>query len=177
MNNVETIYKTNDVRNELSINFIEYAVACNTDRAIPDARSGLKPVARRILFAAHKGGYASSKTYEKCARLVGDVIGNLHPHGDSSVYGALVHLSQPWVMRYPLLDFSGNVGNISGDGPAAYRYTNVRLASLSEEGMLAGLKKKNVDFVPDYDEKGEEPVTLPAVFPNLLCNPNTGIGI
>lgn len=96
---------------------------------------------------------------------------------DSSVYGAMVHMSQDWIMRYPLMDFHGNVGNIGGDGPAAYRYTNIRLAKISEDGMLQGLKKRNVDFIPDYDEQDEEPITLPAVFPNLLCNPNTGIGI
>lgn len=167
----------NELIHELSTNFIEYAAAVNLDRAIPDARSGLKPVARRILWGAYDGGYASNKEYAKCAKIVGDVMGNWHPHGDSSIYGALVHLSQPWVMRYPLIDFHGNMGNIGGDGPAAYRYTNARLAKISEDGMLNGLKKKIVDFVPNYDENDEEPVTLPSVFPNLLCNPNTGIGV
>lgn len=167
----------NELVNELSSNFIEYAAAVNLDRAIPDARSGLKPVARRILWGAYDGGYTSNKEYAKCAKIVGDVMGNWHPHGDSSIYGALVHLSQPWIMRYPLIDFHGNMGNIGGDGPAAYRYTNARLAKISEDGMLNGLKKKIVDFVPNYDENDEEPVTLPSVFPNLLCNPNTGIGV
>lgn len=162
---------------ELEQNFIEYAVAVNSDRALPDSKSGLKPVARRILWGAYDSGYTSSKEHVKCARIVGDVMGKWHPHGDSSIYGALVRLSQPWIMRYPLIDFHGNMGNISGDGPAAYRYTNARLAKITEDGLLNGLKKKNVDFVPNYDENANEPITLPAVFPNLLCNPNSGIGV
>ena len=167
----------NDLIKELGTNFIEYAVAVNTDRALPDARSGLKPVATRILYGAYDGGRASSKPHVKCARIVGDVMGNLHPHGDSSIYGALVRLAQPWVLRYPLIDFHGNMGNIDGDGPAAARYTEARLSKLAEAGMLTGLKKNCVDFIPNYDESTEEPVTLPAIFPNLLCNPNTGIGV
>lgn len=162
---------------ELEQNFIEYAVAVNSDRALPDSKSGLKPVARRILWGAYDSGYTSSKEHVKCARIVGDVMGKWHPHGDSSIYGALVRLSQPWIMRYPLIDFHGNMGNISGDGPAAYRYTNARLAKITEDGLLNGLKKKNVDFIPNYDENADEPITLPAIFPNLLCNPNSGIGV
>lgn len=162
---------------ELEQNFIEYAVAVNSDRALPDSKSGLKPVARRILWGAYDSGYISSKEHVKCARIVGDVMGKWHPHGDSSIYGALVRLSQPWIMRYPLIDFHGNMGNISGDGPAAYRYTNARLAKITEDGLLNGLKKKNVDFIPNYDENANEPITLPAIFPNLLCNPNSGIGV
>ncbi len=167
----------NDLKNELGTNFIEYAVAVNSDRAIPDSKSGLKPVARRILYGAYDGGRVSSKPHVKAARIVGDVMGTYHPHGDSSIYGALVRLAQPWVMRYPLIDFHGNMGNIDGDGPAASRYTEARLSKLSEQGLLSGLKKNCVDFVPNYDETTEEPVTLPAIFPNLLCNPNTGIGV
>lgn len=167
----------NDVLKELGTNFIEYAVAVNTDRAIPDAASGLKPVAKRILWSCIEEGRTYSKPHVKSARIVGDVMGKLHPHGDSSIYGALVRLSQPWVMRYPLIDWHGSNGNQSGDGPAAARYTEARLAKISEDGMLAGIKKRNVDFIPNYDETLEEPITLPAVFPNLLCNPNTGIGV
>ena len=167
----------NDVRQELGTNFIEYAVAVNTDRAIPDAKSGLKPVAKRILWSAYEEGRTFSKPHVKSARIVGDVMGKYHPHGDSSIYGAMVRLSQPWVMRYPLIDWHGSNGNQSGDGPAASRYTEARLAKISEDGLLAGLKKKNVDFIPNYDETMDEPVTLPAIFPNLLCNPNTGIGV
>ena len=167
----------NDVINELGTNFIEYAVAVNTDRSIPDAKSGLKPVARRILYGAYSTGRTSNKAHVKAARIVGDVMGGLHPHGDSSIYGALVRLSQSWVMRYPLIDFHGNNGNITGDGPAHMRYTEARLSKLAEDGLLQGLKKNNVDFIPTYDETSEEPVTLPAIFPNLLCNPNEGIGV
>ena len=169
--------KYNDLVDELKTNFIEYAVAVNTDRSIPDAKSGLKPVAKRILYGSLRKGYVSGKPHVKCARIVGDIMGELHPHGDSSIYGALVRLSQPWSLRYPLIDFHGSNGNIDGDGPAAYRYTEARLSKLAEEGMLAGIKKNNVDFIPNYDETIEEPVTLPALFPNLLCNPNSGIGV
>ena len=169
--------QNNDIINELSTNFIEYAVAVNTDRAIPDATSGLKPVAKRILWSAFEKGYSSSKPHVKSAKIVGDVMAEYHPHGDSSIYGALVRLSQPWVMRYPLIDFHGSNGNIDGDGPAAYRYTESRLSKLAEDGMLFGIKKRNVDFISNYSEDAEEPVTLPAIFPNLLCNPNTGIGV
>ena len=173
MNKIET----NDLTKELSVNFIEYAVACNTDRAIPDAKSGLKPVAKRILWSAFEEKRFSSKPHVKAARIVGDVMGKYHPHGDSSIYGAMVRLSQPWVMRYPLIDWHGNNGNIAGDGPAAARYTEARLSKIAEEGMLNGIKKNNVDFIPNYDETLEEPITLPSAFPNLLCNPNTGIGV
>ena len=171
------INKTNDIVNELSKNFIEYAAAVNEDRAIPDATSGLKPVARRILWGAFERGYGSSKPHVKSARIVGDVMGSYHPHGDSSIYGAMIRLSQSWVMRYPLIEVHGSNGNIDGDGPAHMRYTEARLSKLAEDGMLFGIKKRNVDFIPNYSEDTEEPVTLPAVFPNLLCNPNTGIGV
>lgn len=167
----------NDILHELGTNFIEYAVSVNTDRAIPESKSGLKPVARRILWGSYVGGRTSNKAHVKCARIVGDVMGSFHPHGDSSIYGALVRLAQPWVMRYPLIDFHGSCGNQNGDGAAAMRYTEARLAKITEDGMLAGIKKKNVDFTPTYDDADEEPITLPAVFPNLLCNPNTGIGV
>ena len=167
----------NNIINELSTNFIEYAVAVNTDRAIPDAKSGLKPVAKRILWSAFEEGRLFSKPHVKCAKIVGDVMGKYHPHGDVAIYLAMVRLSQGWVMRYVLVDFHGSNGNISGDGPAASRYTEARLSKLAEDGLLAGIKKENVEFIPNYDETLDEPVTLPAIFPNLLCNPNTGIGV
>ena len=167
----------NDIINELGTNFIEYAVAVNTDRSIPNATDGLKPVAKRILYGAFDCGFKSEKPHVKCANLVGNVMADWHPHGDSSIYGALVRLSQSWVMRYPLIDFHGSNGNIDGDGPAAYRYTESRLAKLTEDGMLNGIKKRNVDFIPNYSETKEEPIELPAIFPNLLCNPNSGIGV
>ncbi|MEE3324381.1 MAG: DNA topoisomerase (ATP-hydrolyzing) [Methanosphaera sp.] len=169
--------QNNDLIKELSTNFIEYAASVNSDRAIPNATDGLKPVAKRILYGAFTGGRTSNKPHVKCAKIVGDVMGSYHPHGDSSIYGALVRLAQDWVMRYPLIDFHGNVGNQAGDGPAAPRYTEARLSKLTEDGMLQGLKKNNVDFIPNYDETTEEPVELPSIFPNLLCNPNSGIGV
>lgn len=177
MNSIKSLYKANDIKYELGTNFIEYAVACNTDRAIPNATDGLKPVAKRILYGSFDQGYKSDKAHVKCASIVGSVMGDWHPHGDSSIYGALVRLSQPWVMRYPLMDFHGSNGNIDGDGPAAYRYTEARLGKLAEEGLLFGIKKDNVDFVPNYSETKDEPVELPSIFPNLLCNPNNGIGV
>lgn len=166
-----------DIIQEMEQNFIEYAAAVNTDRAIPDARTGLKPVQLRIIYGAHSHGYYNAKAHVKCARIVGDVMGELHPHGDSSIYGAMVRMAQWWVLRYPLLDFHGNMGNQGGDGPAAYRYTEARLSKLVEQGMLKGIKTKNVDFVPNYDDTLEEPDSLPAIFPNLLCNPSKGIGV
>ena len=167
----------NDIYNELHTNFIEYAVAVNTDRAIPSAEDGLKPVAKRILYSCLIEGRSSSKPHVKSARIVGDVMGKLHPHGDSSIYGAMARLSQDWIMRYPLIDWHGNNGNVIGDGPAAARYTEARLAKIAEDGLLNGIKKNAVDFIPNYDETMEEPVVLPSAFPNLLCNPNSGIGV
>lgn len=166
-----------DLCNELSENFLGYAEAVNSDRAIPDAKSGLKPVARRILWILYDKGIVSSKPHKKCARSVGEVMGRVHPHGNTSIYEALVRLAQPWVLRYPLIDFHGNWGSIAGDGPAADRYTESRLSKIAEEGMLEGLKKKVVDFQLNYSEDEEEPVTLPSLMPNLLVNPNKGIGV
>ena len=169
--------QTSDLIQELGTNFIEYAVAVNSDRAIPDARDGLKPVAKRILWDAYTNKFFYNKPHVKAARIVGDTLSKWHPHGDSSVYGAMVRLSQPWVMRYPLIDWHGSNGNIAGDGPAAARYTEARLAKISEDGLLNHVKEDNVDFVPNYDESLVEPVVLPSSFPNLLCNPNSGIGV
>ena len=169
--------QSNDIINELSTNFIEYAAAVNSDRAIPDARDGLKPVAKRILWSAFEEKRFFNKPHVKAARIVGDVMGKYHPHGDSSIYGAMVRLSQPWVMRYPLIDWHDSNGNIAGDGPAAARYTEARLAKISEDGLLSHVKEDNIDFIPNYDESLEEPVCLPSSLPNLLCNPNSGIGV
>ena len=169
--------QNNDIYDELHLNFIEYAYAVNSDRAIPSASDGLKPVAKRILYSAMVEGHTASKPHVKAARIVGDVMGKYHPHGDSSIYGAMVRLSQDWVMRYPLIECHGNNGTIMGDGPAAARYTEMRLAKIAEDGLLQGLKKNNVDFIPNYDETLEEPTILPSYFPNLLCNPNSGIGV
>lgn len=166
-----------DLVNELGTNFIEYAVAVNTDRSIPDAKTGLKPVAKRILYDAYDEGFSSKKPHVKCANIVGTTMAYWHPHGDSSIYGALVRLSQDWTLRYPLIDFHGANGSRDGDEPAASRYTEARLATIAEDGMLVGMKKGVVDTVPNYSETKDEPVTLPSYFPNLLCNPNTGIGV
>lgn len=170
------MWNNNTIEDEIQRNSLEYGIAVNSDRAIPDAKSGLKPVARRIIYDMINNGYTFNKPHVKSAKVYGDVMGRFHPHGDSSIYGAMVRLAQDWVMRYPLIDPHGNFGNILGDGPAAGRYTEVRLSKLAEEGLTKGLKKNNVDFVPTYDESENEPITLPAIFPNLLCNPNEGIG-
>ena len=170
------LWTTNDIVDEQSRNSLEYGMAVNTDRALPNAADGFKPVAKRSVYDMWETGTSSNKPHRKSARIVGDTMGKYHPHGDTSIYDAIVRLSQSWVMRYPIFDGHGNFGNIGGDGPAAMRYTEIRLTKLAEEGLLAGIKKKNVDFIPNYDESEEEPVVLPAVFPNLLCNPNAGIG-
>lgn len=170
------MWNSNSVEDELCRNSLDYGLGVNSDRSIPDAKSGLKPVARRILYDAYVTNASSSKPHVKSARIVGDTMGRFHPHGDSSIYGAMMRLSQDWVMRYPLIDVHGNNGNILGDGPASSRYTEARLSKLSEDGMLKNIKKNIVDTILNYDETENEPVTLPAVFPNLLCNPNEGIG-
>lgn len=170
------LWTTNDITDEQYRNSLEYGMAVNTDRALPNAADGFKPVAKRSVYDMWETGTSSSKPHRKSARIVGDTMGKYHPHGDSSIYGAMVRLTQSWVMRYPIFDGHGNFGNIGGDGAAAMRYTEIRLTKLAEEGLLAGIKKENVDFIPNYDETEKEPVSLPAVFPNLLCNPNEGIG-
>ena len=166
-----------NISTELGHNFLLYAAAVNSDRAIPDAKTGLKPVHQRILFIMEDEGVSSSKPHRKSAKTVGSVMGRVHPHGDSSIYEAMVRLAQPWVMRYPLIDWHGNYGTQGGDGAAAQRYTESRLAKITEDGLLVNLKKNNVDWKPNYSEDEKEPVTLPAIFPNLLCNPNQGIGV
>ncbi|MCQ2066533.1 MAG: DNA gyrase subunit A [Bacteroidaceae bacterium] len=156
--------------------YIDYSMSVIVARALPDARDGLKPVHRRILYSMMRDGNTSDKGYRKSARTVGDVMGHFHPHGDSSIYGALVRLAQDWFMRYPLVDGQGNFGSIDGDSPAAMRYTEARLKKLGEE-MMADIKKNTVDFAPNYDDKDVEPVVLPATFPNLLVNGATGIAV
>ena len=166
-----------DVCIELGQNFIDYAYAVNTDRAIPNAADGLKPVARRILWSMNQEKFFHDKSYVKCARVVGDVIGKYHPHGDTSVYDAMTRLAQEWNMRYPIIDWHGNKGNIGGDGAAAMRYTECRLNPLAEVGFLNAINKNVVDMQPNYSEDIEEPVLLPSLFPNLLCNQTSGIGV
>ena len=161
---------------EVTQSFLDYSVSVITDRALPSAEDGLKPVARRILWDMFDKGYTNNKKFVKCAQPVGDTMGRFHPHGDSSIYGALVWLSQPWNMRYPLIDFHGNNGSRDGDEPAAYRYTECKLSKMGEE-MLADIKKNTVDWVNAYTDEEQEPVYLPGRLPNLLINGTTGIAV
>ncbi|HLP07075.1 MAG TPA: DNA gyrase subunit A [Opitutaceae bacterium] len=156
--------------------YIDYSMSVIVSRALPDARDGLKPVQRRILYAMLREGLLHNRPYDKCAGVVGEVLKNYHPHGDSSVYDALVRLAQPWVMRYPLVDPQGNFGSVEGDPPAAYRYTEARLAEIAEE-LLKDIDEETVDFVPNYKESTTEPSVLPAALPNLLMNGSTGIAV
>ena len=156
--------------------YLQYSLSVNVGRAIPDVRDGLKVGNRRILYAMRQLGFTKSHSYSKCAKVVGDVIGNYHPHGDAAVYDTLVRMGQDFSMRCPLIDGQGNFGSIDGDPPAAYRYTECRMERLAEE-MLADLDKDTVDMRPTFDEKMLEPVVLPARFPNLLVNGATGIGV
>ncbi len=165
-----------EVNDELKRSFIAYAMAVNKTRAIPDVRDGLKPVHRRILYAMHEMGLYNDKAYRKCARIVGDVMGKFHPHGDSSVYDALVRLAQDFSINFPLVDGHGNFGSVDGDPPAAMRYTEARLTKLAAE-MLRDLDKETVDFFPNFDGIEMEPAVLPARFPNLLVNGSDGIAV
>ena len=162
--------------NEVEQSFLDYSLSVITDRAIPSAEDGLKPVARRILWDMFDKGYSNSKKFVKCAQPVGDTMGRFHPHGDSSIYGALVWLSQPWNMRYPLIAFHGNNGSRDGDEPAAYRYTECKLSKAGEE-MLADIKKDTVDWQLAYTDVEEEPVYLPGRIPNLIVNGTSGIAV
>ena len=175
MENQDRIIKVN-IEEEMKSSYIDYSMSVIVARALPDARDGLKPVHRRILYSMMRDGNTSDKGYRKSARTVGDVLGHFHPHGDSSVYGALVRLAQDWIMRYPLVDGQGNFGSIDGDSPAAMRYTEVRLRKMGEE-MMQDINKNTVDFVPNYDNKEEEPTVLPATIPNLLVNGSSGIAV
>src|SRR5580700_3593992 len=156
--------------------YIDYAMSVIVGRALPDVRDGLKPVHTRILYAMYDGGYRPDRGYSKCARVIGDVMGQYHPHGDSAIYDALVRLAQPWAMRMPLVDGQGNFGSPGNDPAAAYRYTECRLAPLAME-MLRDIDKDTVDFRPNYDGRSSEPVVLPARFPNLLVNGSEGIAV
>ncbi len=171
----DRIIKVN-VEDVMHSSYINYSMSVIVARALPDVRDGLKPVHRRILYGMMEGGYTSDKGYKKSAKTVGDVLGKYHPHGDSSVYGALVRTAQPWVMRYPLIDGHGNFGSIDGDSPAAMRYTEARLEKLGED-MAQDLYKETVDFKPNYDNEEVEPVVMPTRIPNLLVNGATGIAV
>ncbi len=156
--------------------YIEYSMSVIISRALPDARDGLKPVQRRVLYAMLREGLVHNRAFDKCAGVVGEVLKNYHPHGDSSVYDTLVRMAQPWVMRYPLIDPQGNFGSVDGDPPAAYRYTEARLKDIAED-LLRDIEEDTVDFVPNYKESTTEPTVLPSALPNLLMNGSTGIAV
>ena len=161
---------------EMKSSYLDYAMSVIVARALPDVRDGLKPVHRRILFASQEGGFVPGRPYRKCAKIVGDVMGNYHPHGDSSIYFALARLAQDWAMRVPLMDGQGNFGSMDPDLPASMRYTEARLTKVAMT-LLDDIDKDTVDFGPNYDGSREEPLVLPARFPNLLVNGAGGIAV
>jgi len=165
-----------NIEDEMKRSYMDYAMSVIIGRALPDVRDGLKPAHRRVLYGMRLMGLASNRAYRKCAKIVGEVMGNYHPHGDQSIYDTLVRLAQDFNMRYTLVDSQGNFGSVDGDPPAAMRYTEARLDAIAEE-LMADLDKETVDFVPNYDETTEEPTVLPAPFPNLLVNGSTGIAV
>ncbi|MEO5895793.1 MAG: DNA gyrase subunit A [Vicinamibacterales bacterium] len=165
-----------NIEDEMKRSYMDYAMSVIIGRALPDVRDGLKPAHRRVLYGMRSMGLASNRAYRKCAKIVGEVMGNYHPHGDASIYDTLVRLAQDFNMRYPLVDGQGNFGSIDGDPPAAMRYTEARPEGLAE-AMMTDLDKETVDFVPNYDETTEEPTVLPTTFPNLLVNGSSGIAV
>ena len=165
-----------DLKKTMETSYIDYAMSVIASRALPDVRDGLKPVQRRVLYSMIELNNGPDKPHRKCARIVGDTMGKYHPHGDSSIYGALVNMAQDWSTRYPLVDGHGNFGSVDGDGAAAMRYTEARLSKISME-MLADINKNTVDFQPNFDETEKEPVVLPSRYPNLLVNGTTGIAV
>ena len=165
-----------DLKDTMEKSYIDYAMSVIAARALPDVRDGLKPVQRRILFSMIELNNGPDKPHRKCARIVGDTMGKYHPHGDSSIYGALVNMAQEWSTRCVLVDGHGNFGSVDGDGAAAMRYTEARLSKLSME-MLADINKNTVDFIPNFDETEKEPTVLPAKLPALLLNGSSGIAV
>src|SRR5919197_5043005 len=165
-----------NIEDQMRESYMDYAMSVIIGRALPDARDGLKPVHRRILYAMFSEGLVHNRRYSKCAGVVGEVLKRYHPHGDSAVYDALVRLAQEWNVRYPLIDGQGNFGSVDGDSPAAYRYTECRLTELAEE-LLADIDRETVDFVPNFDDSTQEPFVLPSRVPNLLVNGSSGIAV
>ena len=165
-----------NIEDEMRRSYMDYAMSVIIGRALPDVRDGLKPAHRRVIYGMRTMGLASNRAYRKCAKIIGEVMGNFHPHGDASIYDTLVRLAQGFNMRYPLVDSQGNFGSVDGDPPAAMRYTEARLARLADD-LMADLDKETVDFVPNYDETTEEPTVLPAPYPNLLVNGSAGIAV
>ena len=171
----EKIVKLN-VADEIKNSFLDYSMSVIISRALPDVRDGLKPSQRRILFAMNELGVMPNRKHIKCAKIVGETMGNYHPHGDQAIYPTLVHMAQPWAMRERLVDGQGNYGSVEGDPPASMRYTEARLAALGAV-LMEDMDKDTVDFVPNYDETKTEPTVFPAAFPNLLVNGGTGIAV
>src|SRR5690606_24720905 len=175
MNNNEKIIPVN-IEEEMKSSYIDYSMSVIVSRALPDVKDGLKPVHRRVLFGMSELGLAPNRPYKKSARIVGEVLGKYHPHGDKAVYDTMVRMVQDFSLRYPLVDGQGNFGSIDGDSPAAMRYTEARLAKISEL-MLRDLEKNTVDFSPNFDDTLSEPVVMPAAFPQLLANGSSGIAV
>src|SRR3569623_2678898 len=165
-----------NIEDEMRTSYMEYAMSVIVGRALPDVRDGLNPVHRRVLYAMSELGNAWNNPYKKSARVVGDVIGNYHPPGDTAVYDPIVRMAQPFSLRYMLVDGQGNFGSVDGDAPAAMRYTEVRMSRIAH-GLLADLDKETVDFTPNYDESEREPAVFPAKIPNLLINGSAGIAV
>ena len=165
-----------DIESEMRTAYIDYAMSVIVQRALPDVRDGMKPVHRRILYTMYEDGLTADKPYRKSATTVGDVLGRYHPHGDSSVYDAMVRMAQDFSLRYPLIDGHGNFGSIDGDGAAAYRYTEARMSKIAET-MLTDIEKDTVDFMPNFDGIRQEPTVLPARLPALLVNGSSGIAV
>ncbi|MCP9455892.1 MAG: DNA gyrase subunit A, partial [Nitrospira sp.] len=164
------------IEDEMKSSYLDYAMSVIVGRALPDVRDGLKPVQRRILFGMHEMGLTPNRPYRKSAKIVGEIMGNYHPHGDTAIYDTLVRMAQDFNLRYPLIDGQGNYGSMDGDAPAAMRYTEARMTKLAEE-LLADIDKETVDFVPNYDESRQEPLVLPTKVPNLLINGANGIAV
>src|SRR6201991_4014286 len=165
-----------NIEDEMKRSYLDYAMSVIIGRALPDVRDGLKPAHRRVLFGMRAMGLASNRGYRKCAKIVGEVMGNYHPHGDQSIYDALARLAQDFSQRYTLVNGQGNFGNIDGDSPAAMRYTESKMTAVSEL-LLEGIDQDAVDFRDTYDESNSEPVVLPGAFPNLLANGSSGIAV
>ncbi|MCK5029795.1 MAG: DNA gyrase subunit A, partial [Bacteroidales bacterium] len=171
----ERIVKIN-IEEEMKSAYIDYSMSVIVSRALPDVRDGMKPVHRRVLYGMSDLGLASNKSYKKSARIVGEVLGKYHPHGDSSVYEAMVRMAQPWSLRYPLVDGQGNFGSVDGDSPAAMRYTEAKLKKISED-ILRDIEKNTVDFQLNFDDSLQEPTVLPTRIPTLLVNGASGIAV
>ena len=165
-----------NIEEEMKAKYIDYSMSVIVSRALPDVRDGLKPVHRRVLYGMHELGVLSNKSYKKSARIVGEVLGKFHPHGDSSVYDTMVRMAQDWSLRYMLVDGQGNFGSIDGDSPAAMRYTEARLRKIAES-MLSDIDKNTVDHQLNFDDTIKEPTVLPSRIPNLLCNGTSGIAV